>query len=435
LSVKIIDTLEGSFSRRHGIKSGETLVSINGHEIDDVLDFRFYETDSKLLLIIENSAGGQREVALEKPEYSELGMVFETYLMDKQRSCRNNCVFCFIDQLPHGLRDTLYFKDDDSRLSFLFGNYITLTNITDREIDRIIKMRISPINISVHTMNPELRVRMMKNRWAGDALEKLRRLSESGVEINCQLVLCPDFNDKEELDYSLRELLALPHPVNSVSLVPVGLTRHRENLEPLRLFTKEECLSVITAAEHFAARSLEKFGRRIIYASDEFYLKAGLPLPEEEYYEDYAQLENGVGMVTLMRSDVRYALSARSGDSIKRTVTAATGVSAAAIIAELLAEIKLKYTGLDYEVIAVENRFFGESITVAGLVTGGDLIEQLRGVEFGERLLIPRSMLRSEGDLFLDDVSLTDAQNALGVEIVPVSNDGEEFVSAVLGEG
>ncbi len=433
MPVLICGVEENSIAEECGIEAGTVLVSINYHEINDVLDFRFFETCEKLTLELEKS-GIRRTVTIEKDEYDELGFVFETYLMDKQKSCKNKCIFCFIDQLPRGMRESLYFKDDDSRLSFLFGNYMTLTNMTDKDIDRILMMHISPVNVSVHTMNPELRVKMMKNPNAGKSIEMLKRLASGGIDVNCQLVLCPGINDGKELEYSLTELMKLTPALKSVALVPVGLTCHREGLHPLRLFNKEEALEIIKTAQRFAEKSLKENGARIVYAADEFFIKAGVPFPDEEEYEEYAQLENGVGLVTSLQSEFARAAEEMDGDDRQRTVTIATGTSAAPILENMLDVNMKKWSSVKYNVIPIINNFFGETITVAGLVTGGDLIAQLKNKLLGDELLIPRVMLRHQGDLFLDDISVEDVERELNISVRVVNNDGCELLDAVLGE-
>ncbi len=338
MPVTVSSVESGGLAHRHGIECGDKIIAINGNEINDILDYRFYETDRKLRILLEKCGGIRLEVTVRKGQYDSLGVECGTYLMDKQRSCRNKCVFCFIDQLPRGMRKSLYFKDDDDRLSFLFGNYITLTNIDEREIDRIIKMRISPVNISVHTTNPELRVRMMKNPHAGEALRFIRRLAEGGISLNCQIVLCPEWNDGEELDRTLRELTELCPAVQSIAVVPVGLTRHREGLEKLRMFTPEECGKVIDQIELFGDMCVEKYGSRIVYPSDEFYLNAGREIKGEDFYEDYAQLENGVGMVSLLGSEFRSAMEDEQGDDgHKRGVGEACRARHSVVIQERLA--------------------------------------------------------------------------------------------------
>ncbi len=433
MPVLICGVEENSIAQECGIEAGTVLITINEHEINDVLDFRFFEAYENLTLLLEK-CGVRRTVEIEKDEYEELGLIFETYLMDKQKSCKNKCIFCFIDQLPEGMRKSLYFKDDDSRLSFLFGNYMTLTNMTDKDIDRILMMHISPVNVSVHTMNPQLRVEMMKNPNAGKSIEMLKRLASGGVDVNCQLVLCPGINDGKELEYSLDELMKLTPAVKSIALVPVGLTKHREGLCKLRLFNEKEAADVVKTAESYAEKSLKKNGSRIVYAADEFYIKAGLPFPKDEEYEEYAQIENGVGLVTSLESEFARAVEDTESDGRERAVTIATGVSAAPILENMLNTHMKKWASVKYNVVPIINYFFGETITVAGLVTGQDLISQLKGRDLGDELLIPRVMLRHEGDMFLDDTLLETVEKELEIPVRVVENDGYELLDAVLGE-
>ena len=438
MAVKIQGVKKGSSAERHHIQAGDILLAINGHEIMDVLDYRFYEIDRVLCLSIQGPDGKQREVKLRKPEYDEIGLEFSSYLMDEQHRCRNNCIFCFIDQMPPGLRDTLYFKDDDSRLSFLFGNYVTLTNLSEHEIERIIHMHISPINISVHTTNPELRVRMMNNRFAGEALQIMERFAQAGIQMNCQLVLCPGINDGEELQRTLQDLEQLAPAVGCIAVVPVGLTKYRQGLYPLRPYTPEEASAVIDLIENFAVLCQEKHGSRMVYAADEFYLKAGRKIPQAEYYEEFAQLENGVGLVALLREEFyaaldQAALEQDNNGCASIRITMATGVSAFPFLQTFLQDAKKRFAWLTGEVIAIQNNFFGENITVAGLITGRDLIDQLKGRDLGDALLIPSVMLRQEGDVFLDDVTVEELSQALAVTVVPVDNDGDALLHAMLG--
>ena len=432
----IIQNVEAkSPAARARIQAGDTLLSINGREINDVLDYRFFIPDSKLSVTVQTAKGKERTVRIRKEPYAELGLVFDTYLMDKQRSCRNNCIFCFIDQLPKGMRDSLYFKDDDSRLSFLFGNYITLTNLTESDVERIIEMHISPINVSVHTTNPELRCQMMNNRFAGDCLRHLHRFAEAGLAINCQLVLVPGYNDEMELVRSMRDLAALAPAVRSVAAVPVGLTKHREGLAELRLFTPEESERVIRLMTAMGDMMLEKHGTRIFYPSDEWYIKAGLPIPAADFYEDYPQLENGVGMLALLKDGFVEAVEAAQAEQVcrKRTVIA-TGADAAPYLKALVALAKRKWPDLQVRVVPIRNDFFGETITVSGLVTGGDLIKQLADLPI-ERLILPINMLRQEGDLFLDDVSVAQVEQALGAKVTCVQEtDAQALVAALIRE-
>lgn len=433
MSVIIDSVVRRSYADRCKIKAGETLLSINGNDIIDVLDYRFYQFESELVLELVDTKGEKRTVKVKKPQYDELGIEFSTYLIDKEHSCRNKCVFCFIDQLPKGMRDTLYFKDDDSRMSFLFGNYITLTNLTEHEVSRIIKMHISPINISVHTTNPELRCKMMNNRFAGDSLSILKRLAESSIEINCQIVCCPEINDGEELKRTLKDLTEMG--VNLVAVVPVGLTKFREGLYPLKPFDKQSAGDTLDIIEHYGDECLKLYGRRIVYAADEFYIKAEREIPNYDYYEDFPALENGVGLIASLDEEVKDALYYRDEDeNIKRVVSIACGVSAAPYLRKIADGIQEKYSNVKINVYDIVNHFFGEQINVSGLIVGKDLIEQLRGKELGEELLITSSMLRFENDLFLDDTSVDDVEKALKIKLTPVNNDGDDLVSAVLGE-
>lgn len=431
MSVLITKVDEGSLAERKGVLSGDLLLSINSNEISDVLDYRFHIVNKKLKLRLLRD-GKERTVTIRKDELEDIGLDFETYLMDKQQSCRNKCIFCFIDQLPKGLRESLYFKDDDSRMSFLFGNYITLTNISEHEVDRIIKMHISPINVSVHTTNPELRVRMMKNRHAGEALDILYRLAKAGTKLNCQLVLCPDINDGAELERSLADLTALYPSVQSVAVVPVGITKYREGLEELKTYTPETAAKVLDIMERVGDECLEKYGTRLVYASDEFYLKAGRPLPDADFYEEFAQLENGVGMCTLMKTQFAEALEEFAADESKREVSIATGLGFLPLMREMVDTAMQKWHNLDVKVYGIVNDFFGHDIDVSGLVTGRDLIAQLKGKPLGERLLLPSCMFRSEGDLMLDDISKEDIEQALNVPVRLTANDGYELLEALL---
>lgn len=433
MSVIIKSVAENSPAYKAGIRGG-SLISINGNEIMDVLDYRFYQSAQALELKYIDAGGDVKTVTVEKDEYEELGLEFETYLMDRQRSCLNKCVFCFIDQLPAGLRKSLYFKDDDSRLSFLFGNYITLTNITEHEIERIIKMRISPVNISVHTTNPELRVKMMRNKNAGRALEIINRFNAAGIRLNCQLVLCPGYNDGAELERTLADLSRLEN-AECIAAVPVGLTGYREGLTALEPFDGATAAEVLDIIDRYGDICLERYGQRRIYAADEFYLLAGREIPDAEYYGDFLQLENGVGLWSLLRSEVSAALKDLGNPHCReRKISMATGEAAYPLICSAARRCEKKMPGLSVSVYAVKNNFFGGKINVAGLVTAADITEQLKDAELGEELLIPSVMLRNEGDMFLDSVTLDELSARLGVKITPVSNDGYELVAAILGE-
>lgn len=431
MAVKIFDVTTGSHADKAGIKKGETLLSINSNEIVDVLDYRFYQVNRKLTLEVEDEDKNVRTIEMTKGEYEEIGLEFETYLMDKQHSCRNKCIFCFIDQLPKGMRESLYFKDDDSRLSFLFGNYITLTNITEHEIDRIIKMHISPINVSVHTTNPELRCKMMNNRFAGDTLKYLKRFADAGITLNCQIVSCPGINDGDELVRTLTDLENLG--VNMTAIVPVGLTRYRENLYPLVPYNKETAGQTIDIIEKMGDECVKKHGRRIFFPGDEFYLLAEREIPSPEFYEDFSALEDGIGMIAYLTDDVGWKLEELDADeSLCHKVTIACGEGVFPYMKRIMSMINEKFPNITINTMAIKNNFFGGGVNVSGLVTGGDLIDQLRGDDIGDRLIIPSSMLRFENDLFLDDVSTDDVERELGVTLVPVNNNGNDLVEAVI---
>lgn len=431
MAVKIFDVTTGSHADKAGIKKGETLLSINSNEIVDVLDYRFYQVNRKLTLEVEDEDKNVRTIEMTKGEYEEIGLEFETYLMDKQHSCRNKCIFCFIDQLPKGMRESLYFKDDDSRLSFLFGNYITLTNITEHEIDRIIKMHISPINVSVHTTNPELRCKMMNNRFAGDTLKYLKRFADAGITLNCQIVSCPGINDGDELVRTLTDLENLG--VNMTAIVPVGLTRYRKNLYPLVPYNKETAGQTIDIIEKMGDECVKKHGRRIFFPGDEFYLLAEREIPSPEFYEDFSALEDGIGMIAYLTDDVGWKLEELDADeSLCHKVTIACGEGVFPYMKRIMSMINEKFPNITINTRAIKNNFFGGGVNVSGLVTGGDLIDQLRGDDLGDRLIIPSSMLRFENDLFLDDVSTDDVERELGVTLVPVNNNGNDLVEAVI---
>lgn len=431
MAVKIFDVTTGSHADKAGIKKGETLLSINSNEIVDVLDYRFYQVNRKLTLEVADEDKNVRTIEMTKGEYEEIGLEFETYLMDKQHSCRNKCIFCFIDQLPKGMRESLYFKDDDSRLSFLFGNYITLTNITEHEIDRIIKMHISPINVSVHTTNPELRCKMMNNRFAGDTLKYLKRFADAGITLNCQIVSCPGINDGDELVRTLSDLENLG--VNMTAIVPVGLTRYRENLYPLVPYNKETAGQTIDIIEKMGDECVKKHGRRIFFPGDEFYLLAEREIPSPEFYEDFSALEDGIGMIAYLTDDVGWKLEELDADeSLCHKVTIACGEGVFPYMKRIMSMINEKFPNITINTRAIKNNFFGGGVNVSGLVTGGDLIDQLRGDDLGDRLIIPSSMLRFENDLFLDDVSTDDVERELGVTLVPVNNNGNDLVEAVI---
>jgi len=432
LSATVTGVVVKSPAFRAKIKSGDVLVTVNGHEINDVLDYMFYCAEDRLELVLERN-GSRYTRIIYKSEYDELGLEFESFLMDKKRSCSNNCIFCFIDQMPKGMRETLYFKDDDARLSFLQGNYVTLTNLNDNDIQRICDMRLN-INVSVHTTNPELRCMMMHNRFAGEKLKYLKMIADSGLMMNCQIVCCPEINDGKELERTLNDLADLMPNIQSVAVVPVGVTKFREGLYPLRPFTKDEAGAVIDIIERKAAECLEKWDTRMCFPADEFYLLAGRELPPTEFYEDYPQYENGVGLMRSMYDEVMQALEDRTDAVIsKRKVTLATGMAAEAFH-KMLADIIMKqFPQLEIQVVGIVNHFFGETITVAGLVTAGDLIDQLRNKDLGDQLLIPKVMLKADEPIFLDDLSVDDVERELNISLRASRNDGFDYLDCILG--
>ncbi len=429
--VKITGVLRNSPADRAGIADGECLVSMNGHGVRDVLDYLFYAAEPSLRLVIAGE-DGERCVDIEKDEYDDLGLEFASYLMDEKQRCRNQCVFCFIDQMPPGMRETLYFKDDDARLSFLQGNYVTLTNMTQEDVDRIIAMKLN-INVSVHTTNPALRCTMMRNRFAGEKLDYLWQMTRAGIQLNCQIVLCPGLNDGEELRRTLTDFGEMLPNLTSVAVVPVGLTKFREGLYPLTGFTKETAAQAIGIIEEFQAQFLAGWGRRVVFPSDEFYLLAERPLPDGAYYEGYPQYENGVGMLRSLADEFCEALEDAQPQELPRKVTIATGRSPYAFLCTLVQEAQQRFPGLTCEVVPIRNDFFGETITVTGLITGRDLIAQLRGRDLGDALLLSASMIRRDSDVFLDDVTIGEVEEALGVRVRLVQNDGYELLDAILG--
>lgn len=418
---------------RAGVQPGESLVSIDGRLIQDVLDYKFYSYDSRLKLEIAGEDGAARTVPIHKGEGEPLGLNFESYLMDRMKRCSNHCVFCFIDQLPKGLRPSLYVKDDDARLSFLLGNYISLTNLSEADVSRIVRMHISPVNISVQATNPELRCRLLRNPRAGESLAILDRFAESGITMNCQLVVCEGLNDGAELARSLSDLKRLFPAVNSISVVPFGCTKYREGLYPLRATTPEGASRCLDITEAFAENCLRELGTRLAWCGDEMYLKAGRPLPDADYYEEFTQFENGIGMLPLFAEEFRLALPNYAGRAAP-PFTLATGTAAAPTLRLLLEEARAVCPRLEYQVIAVRNDFFGEGVSVAGLITGGDLIAQLKGCLCGTRVLISENMLRDGGDVFLDDYTPAQVGEAVGAELVPVRIDGADLLAQIFAE-
>ncbi len=438
--VKIIGVEKKSLAEKAGVREGDVLVSINGKEIADVLDYRFRLCEKKVVLSLLRD-GKSVTVKIKKGENDDVGLEFETPLMDKKQSCRNKCIFCFIDQNPGGMRESCYFKDDDSRLSFLHGNYITMTNLSEHEIERIIEMHISPLNISVHTTNPELRCKMLNNRFAGEVLGLLERFAKAGIKICAQIVLCRGINDGAELERTMHDLAALHPALESVSIVPAGLTKHRDGLYPLSLFTPEECRAVVGQVTAFGDACLDFYGSRLFWCSDEFYVRGGVALPPEEYYEDFSQLENGVGMLPLFEAEANAELDFAKEDKPenRRTLSVATGYAAYDMICRICRRTESVCKGLKINVLRIRNDFFGESVTVSGLLTGNDIAAQVleaknSGTDIGEALLIPRNALRADGDLFLDGTSPGELSQMIGVGVATTACDGGEFVRALLNE-
>ncbi len=438
--VEITAVIPRSLAEKAGMCAGDILVSINGHYIRDVLDYRFRLTEKQVEIECERN-GERVKFNISKDEYGDIGLEFERPLMDKKLSCANKCVFCFIDQLPRGMRKTLYFKDDDSRLSFLHGNYVTLTNMDDADIDRIIEMHISPVNISVHTTNPSLRVQMMKNKRAGEVLSYLKELADNGIALCTQIVLCKGLNDGEELLRTMHDLATLHPALKSCSIVPAGLTKFRDGLYPLSPFTEEESGNIIDTVNEFGDECLKKYGSRLFFCADELYLKAGRPLPTSEYYEDYSQIENGVGMITSLETDFNFDYAYVSEYAEKfavqypdgRTVSIATGEAAFDLISGLAKKIEDAIPKAKINVYKIINHFFGESITVSGLLTGSDMAEQLAGRELGEMLYFPKNTLKADEDIFLDDMTPAQLSEKLGVPVSPSCEDGFEFIPHILG--
>ena len=434
--VKVTSVDTNSRAMKAGIQANDILVSINGRQINDVLDYRFHLANRQLNICILR---GNEELifSIVKQEYDDIGLDFETPLMDNKHSCENKCIFCFIDQLPKGLRKSLYFKDDDSRLSFLHGNYITLTNLTEKDIDRIIEMHISPVNVSVHTTNPELRVKMMKNKRSGEVLSYLKKLADAGIHICGQIVLCKGINDGDELQRSMNDLVSYVPALQSVSIVPAGKTKFRDNLFHLESFSPEDCRNVIAQVEKFSDECLEKYGTRLFFCADEFYIKGQVPLHDDEYYEGYAQIENGVGMLTSLATE--FGIEEKYIDEYldkykgPRKISVVTGVASSELINDMCGRLTQCVEGLEIDVHTIINNFFGHEITVSGLLTGTDIYDQLKDKELFDELILPPNVLRAEGDLFLCGMSLDELSEKLGVKIRLSSNDGAGFISAMLG--
>lgn len=430
MSVQITSVIKRSPSSRAGIKSGDMLISLNGHPIHDVLDYMFYAAEIKVNVLVERN-NEKLSFDIVKSEYDDLGLEFDSFLMDQKQSCTNKCIFCFIDQMPPGMRDTLYFKDDDARLSFLQGNYVTLTNLNQNDIDRIIQMRLN-INVSVHTTNPELRCKMMHNRFAGEKLDYLRQFAKAGIAMNCQIVLCPGINDGKELERTLTDLGNLMPNIQSVAVVPVGITKFRDGLYPLTLFNKETAGAALDLIEGFQTKFLEKYGTRIVFPADEFYVTAERPIPNGKCYEEYSQYENGVGMLRSLADEFESAMKLADDPTKPRTVSIATGAAAHKFISELVEKAEKKWHNINCNVYKITNHFFGETITVSGLITATDIISQLKDKPLGDALLLTTSMFKRDTDIFLDDMTIPDVEKALGVKVIVTENDGFDLLDKIL---
>ena len=439
-SEHIIKSIEpGSIAEELEMEPGDVLLQINGEEIEDIFDYQFMIQDEYIEVLIKKADGEEWLLEIDKEEQEDLGIEFENGLMDEYRSCHNKCIFCFIDQMPKGMRDTLYFKDDDSRLSFLQGNYVTLTNMSEHDVNRIIRYHLEPINISFQTMNPELRCKMLNNRFAGDALKKVDAFYEAGIAMNGQIVLCKGINDGEELEFSIKELTKYHPYLESVSVVPVGLSKYREGLYPLEPFTKEDAKKVLAMIHKWQDYMYENHGTHFIHASDEWYLLAEESLPDEENYDGYLQLENGVGMLTLLKNEFHEALEEVLADSTcnrdkQEKVTLVTGRLAYPAIKDMADEMMKHFTQMEIEVVAITNEFFGEMITVSGLLTGQDIINQLKGKDLGSRVLLPQNVLRSGENYFLDDITVPQLEETLQVKADIVKSSGQDIVHAILKE-
>lgn len=431
---KIKSVEEGSIAQELEIEPGDYLLAVNDTELKDIFDYHFICNDEFITVLIEKPNGEQWELEIEKEYNEDIGIDFEQGLMDNYRSCTNKCMFCFIDQMPPGMRETLYFKDDDARLSFLQGNYITLTNMKDQDLDRIIKYRLSPINISIHTVNPELRVKMLHNRFAGEALKKLQKLYDNRIEMNSQIVLCKGLNDGAELERSIEYLSNMLPYMESLSVVPVGLTKYRENLAPLKKFNKEDAIEVLNTIHKWQDKLLKEHGTRFVFASDEWYLTAEMPIPDEAYYEGYNQIENGVGMIRSLEDEVDEYLATLTGDDRSKKVSLATAVLAAPIIKQQTEKVMEKYPNIDCNVYTILNDYFGRDITVAGLLTGQDIINQLKDKDLGDYLILPDVLLRSGEEVLLDDLTVTDLEKALQIEIRIVKSDGTSLIDTILND-
>lgn len=429
----IIKIEEESIAEELGVEPGDILVSINEQEVKDVFDYRYLIQDEYIEMIIKKPNGEEWNLEIEKDEFEDLGIIFESGLMDKAKSCSNKCIFCFIDQNPKGMRDTIYFKDDDSRLSFLQGNYVTLTNMKDEDLERIIFYHLSPINVSVHATDMEVRKFMLKNPNSVKLMEQIEKLSKANIKMNFQIVLCKDVNDGKILDKSIQDLSKYIFLGSSMAIVPLGVTKYRDGLPQIESFTKDDSLKIINQVKKWQIKLKEEHGTKFVYLSDEFYLKAEIPLPNSDYYEGYPQLENGVGMLTLMEEEFLQYFNTLVGDNNKREYSVATAKLAYPLIKKLCDKISEKFINTKINVYEIRNNFFGETITVSGLLTGMDIIEQLRGKELGDVLLLPENCIRAQDTVLLDDVDIKDIERELNIKVRLSNSDGAEFIKQFIG--
>lgn len=429
---KICQVKEGSIAEEMGIEAGDYLLEVNGEIPTDIFDYHYQMDEEEIVLLIEKADGEQWELEIEKEYQEDVGLVFEQALLDEYHSCRNKCIFCFIDQMPPGMRETLYFKDDDARLSFLQGNFITLTNMDERDLERIIKYHLAPINISVHTTNPELRCKMLHNRFAGDVLEKIGRLYEAHIPMNCQVVLCKGWNDGEELDRTMRDMAAFYPYMETVTVVPFGKTKYREDLTQIEKFNKAESKAVLDQIHAFRKQCMEKFGAGFVQASDEWYLVAEEPVPDAEYYNGYGQLEDGVGIVRSFVDEVDQALEHFPGKAMNLKISMVTGVLSAPVVNQKMREVEQHFPGLDIQVHTIINHFFGEEITVTGLLTGQDIIEQLRGKDLGAFLVLQEVLLRNGTNVLLDDMTVEDIERELECPVIVTDSNGFSLIETVM---
>ena len=425
---------EGSIADQLGLVVGDTLLRINGQKMEDIFDYQYLVADEVILLLIRHADGTEEEIEFEKDEDMDLGITFGSSLMDEYRSCHNKCIFCFIDQMPEGMRETLYFKDDDTRLSFLQGNYVTLTNLKDEDLDRIIRYKLAPINISVQATEPDLRRQMLNNRFAGDILEKIKKLADAQIPMNGQVVLCKGYNDKEHLDRTISDLSQFLPYMESLSVVPIGVTKFRDGLTKIDPFNRDEAREVLDQIHSWQRKLKEQYGNRFVHASDEWFLLAELPLPDEEYYEGYGQIENGVGMLRSFISEFEACLKEVTGDNRTREVSIATAKLAYPMICYFAEELEKKFPNLKVHVYCIKNYFFGETITVTGLMTAGDIIKQVKDQALGEELLLPENVLKADEPIFLDDMTLSEFQKTLQVPVNIVQSNGQDFIEKVIGD-